>query len=68
MNYIRCAKTWAVSLGRNYVVPDDVKELALPVLAHRIVLDPEAEFGGATVTNVLSRVLASVEPPVGANG
>jgi MoxR-like ATPase len=66
MAFARCAKTWAASLGRNYVVPDDVKELALPVLSHRIVLDPEAEFAGATVTNVLSRVLAAVQPPVGA--
>jgi MoxR-like ATPase len=63
MAFTRAAKTWAASVGRNYVVPDDVKELALPVLAHRLVLDPEAEFAGATVANVLSRVLASVEPP-----
>jgi MoxR-like ATPase len=66
MAFIRCAKTWAASQGRNYVVPDDVKELALPVLSHRILLDAEAEFAGATVANVLSRVLSSVEPPVGA--
>jgi MoxR-like ATPase len=66
MAFARSARTWAASQGRNYVVPDDVKELALPVLSHRILLDPEAEFGGATVANVLGRVLASVDPPVGA--
>jgi MoxR-like ATPase len=64
MSLMRCAKTWAASLGRHYVLPDDVKELAMPVLAHRILLDAEAEFAGATVANVVSRVLASVEPPV----
>jgi MoxR-like ATPase len=63
MAFTRVAKTWAASLGRHYVLPDDVKELALPVLAHRMVLEPEAEFAGATVTNVLARVLSQVEPP-----
>ena len=50
-------------MGRHYVLPDDLKELAMPVLAHRMLLDAEAEFAGATVANVLSRVLSSVEPP-----
>ncbi len=63
MAFTRVAKTWAASLGRHYVLPDDVKELALPVLAHRMVLEPEAEFAGATVTNILARVLSQVEPP-----
>jgi len=62
--FTRVAKTWAASVGRHYVLPDDVKELALPVLSHRILLDPEAEFAGATVANVIGRVLAQVEPPV----
>ncbi len=61
----RCVKTWALSLGRHYVVPDDVKELVMPVLAHRIVLDAEAEFAGATVANVVSRCLNGVAPPAG---
>jgi MoxR-like ATPase len=63
MAFMRCAKTWAASMGRHYVLPDDLKELAMPVLAHRMLLDAEAEFAGATVANVLSRVLSSVEPP-----
>jgi MoxR-like ATPase len=63
LSFVRAAKTWAASNGRNYVLPDDVKELAEPVLSHRIILDPEAEFSGATVLGVLSRVLADVAPP-----
>src|SRR5215475_8096329 len=35
---VRSAKTWAASLGRNFVIPDDIKELAVPVLSHRILL------------------------------
>ncbi|NLV54377.1 MAG: MoxR family ATPase [Acidimicrobiales bacterium] len=62
----RAARTWAAAAGRHYVLPDDVKELVPAVLSHRILLDPEAEFAGATVANVISRVLAAVPPPVGA--
>ena len=43
---VRAARVWALSRGRHYMLPDDVKTLALPVWAHRIVLDPDAEFGG----------------------
>ncbi|RXR23568.1 MoxR family ATPase [Oerskovia turbata] len=60
---VRCAKVWAAAHGRNYVLPDDVKELALPAWAHRLVLDPEAEFAGATNEGVLARILADVAAP-----
>lgn len=63
MAYTRAAKTWAASVGRNFVLPDDVKELAIPVLSHRLILDPEAEFNGATVSSVINRVLDEVAPP-----
>jgi len=63
MAYTRAAKTWAAAVGRNFVLPDDVKELAIPVLSHRIILDPEAEFNGATVSSVINRVLDEVAPP-----
>jgi MoxR-like ATPase len=63
MSYVRAAKTWAASRGRAYVVPDDIKELAMPILSHRILLDPEAEFSGSNVTNVVNRILADVQPP-----
>ncbi len=60
---IRTAKTYAASDGRHYVVPDDVKALAGPVLAHRLVLDPEAEFDGVTALGVISQILLDVPPP-----
>jgi MoxR-like ATPase len=62
--YVRAAKTWAVADGRHYVVPDDIKELALPVMCHRLLLDPEAEFGGVQAEDVIADVLAKVKPPV----
>jgi MoxR-like ATPase len=61
---VRCGRVWAASAGREYVVPDDVKALAQPVLAHRLVMDPEAEFAGVTAAQVIDRVLDQVPPPV----
>ena len=63
LSLVRTAKTWAVAQGRTYVIPDDVKQLALPVLAHRILLTPEAEFGGVTSAQVIGRILADIVPP-----
>ena len=60
---IRSAKTLAAARGRHYVVPDDVKTLAEPVLAHRLMLDPEAEFDGVTTASVMSQVLIETPPP-----
>ena len=60
---VRASKTWAAADGRPYVVPDDVKELAVPVLSHRLLLDTEAEFNGVAVEDVIAQVLADVKPP-----
>jgi MoxR-like ATPase len=60
---LRSARTWAAAEGRHYVLPDDVKALAEPVLAHRLLLDPEAEFDGVTTTSVLSQILIETAPP-----
>ena len=60
---VRVAKTWAASRGRRHVVPHDVVELAHPVLAHRVLLTPEASFGGVTIDSVIDRVLAPVAVP-----
>jgi MoxR-like ATPase len=49
--------------GRDYMIPDDVKEAALPCLRHRILLKPEAELEGIGADNVISDVLAAVEVP-----
>lgn len=60
---LRAAKTLAAAGGRHYVIPDDVKALAEPVLAHRLILDPEAEFDGVNVSNVISQLLIETPPP-----
>ncbi|WP_024286899.1 MoxR family ATPase [Cellulomonas sp. KRMCY2] len=60
---VRCGKVWAASQGRTYVIPDDIKLLVEPVLAHRIILDTEAEFAGVTARQVVGRILADTQPP-----
>jgi MoxR-like ATPase len=58
-----CSKALAALRGRSFVTPDDVKEIAKPVLRHRIVLRPEAEIEGATPDQVLDEVIAGIEVP-----
>ena len=61
--FVRAAKTWAAADGRGYVVPDDIKELAVPIMGHRLLLDAEAEFGGVLVEDIISQLLTQVRPP-----
>jgi MoxR-like ATPase len=61
--FVRVAKTWAAADGRDHVVPDDIKDLAEPVLSHRLLLDAEAQFSGVDVQTVVSRLLDAVAPP-----
>jgi len=49
--------------GRDYLLPDDVKAAALPVLRHRILLKPEADLEGLTADQVIQQVIAAVEVP-----
>ncbi|GAB4078306.1 AAA family ATPase [Nostocoides australiense] len=61
---VRCARVWAAAHGRNYVLADDVKELAAPVWTHRLVMTPEADFAGSTATTVIARALSAVQAPM----
>lgn len=60
---VRAARVWAASVGRHFVTPDDVKILAVPCLAHRLIIDPEAEFSGVQAVDVMARVVGAVPPP-----
>jgi MoxR-like ATPase len=57
------AKAFAAREGRDFVIPDDVKEAAVPVLRHRVVLRPEAELEGVDADRVVKDVLAAVQVP-----
>lgn len=63
MALVRGARSWALAKGRTFVIPDDVKALAEPILSHRLVLDPEAEFDGVTAEAVVGQILLETQPP-----
>lgn len=59
----RLARAQAASMGRNYVMPDDIKALALSVLEHRVVLRPEAVMRGKEVSEAIVEVLDNLRVP-----
>jgi MoxR-like ATPase len=61
---LRASRALAASRGRDYVVPDDIKNLASTVLAHRLLLSPEAQMRGATVEDVLASLLEGLPVPM----
>lgn len=63
INLMFVAKATAAIEGRDFLVPDDVKASALPVLRHRVVLKPEADLEGLSADDVIRETLAGVEVP-----
>ena len=61
---LRAARALAASDGRDNVYPDDVRAVLGPVMAHRIILNPDALLRGDTVEAVLERITGAVKPPV----
>lgn len=61
---IRAAQACALLDGRDYILPEDVQQMALPVLAHRIILNPEARMKAITTERVLMTVLENTPVPV----
>jgi MoxR-like ATPase len=57
------AKAMAAVRGRDFVIPDDVKEIAYPALRHRIILTPEKEMEGKTTDEMILQILNRVEVP-----
>jgi MoxR-like ATPase len=60
---LRAARAAAASQARDYVIPDDIKNLVVPVLAHRVLLSPEAQMRGASAEEVLGSLLNQVPIP-----
>jgi MoxR-like ATPase len=58
-----CSKAIAAIRGPDFVTPDDVRDVALPVLRHRLTLRAEAELDGVTPDSVVSDILKAVEVP-----
>ena len=59
----RAAQAWALYHARAYVMPDDVLKMAIPVLAHRLVLSQEAKFKKLTASTVLDQIISNIKIP-----
>ena len=57
------AQALALSEGREFVIPEDVREMAVPVIAHRVVIEPQARFAGVTTAGLVEEILAKVPMP-----
>jgi MoxR-like ATPase len=64
VSILRASRAMAALAGRDYVVPDDVQEVVLPALRHRVMLTPEAEVEGRSADELLSELVRSVEVPM----
>jgi MoxR-like ATPase len=62
---MRASRARAAAAGRGYVVPDDIKALVEPVLAHRMLVTPEAQLAGTTPADALAEAVRSVPVPAG---
>ncbi|KQX61530.1 MULTISPECIES: AAA family ATPase [unclassified Paenibacillus] len=61
---MRAAQTSAYMKGRSFVVPDDIKDLVLPIWTHRLILTSEARMTGKSADTILTGLLASLQTPV----
>jgi len=66
LHLVRAAKARAAVAGRDYVLPDDLRTLAQPVLSHRLLPSVEAAMSGRSTTDILQAIVASVPVPGGA--
>jgi len=60
---MHAAKAFAAVQGRDFITPDDIKFIAEPVLAHRIILSPDKELEGVTQEEMIRQIVSSVEVP-----
>lgn len=64
LNLYRASKAWAYINGRDYLLPDDIQQMAIPVLSHRIIMNQEAKMNSITADDVVKESLLNVEVPV----
>ena len=60
---LQCSKACAAYEGRDYVIPEDIKKMAIPTLRHRIMLKPELELEGTQPRQVLADILSKIKVP-----
>jgi len=60
---MKASQALALTEGREFVVPEDVREMAVPVIAHRMVAEPQARFAGVTTAGIVEEILTKVPSP-----
>ena len=60
---LNASKAFALLQGRTFVIPDDIKTLAVPVLCHRLILSSQAEMEGIPVETIIKEIVDNVEVP-----
>ena len=68
LQLLRASKAWAALDGRDYVIPDDLQRLVVPVLAHRLLLTAESHMGNRTADEVLTTIVRTVPIPAAQPG
>lgn len=60
---LKASKTYAAIHGRDFVTPEDIKAVSIPVLQHRVMVTPEREMEGITISQIISDIIKSIEIP-----
>jgi MoxR-like ATPase len=60
---LRTSKAYAALQGRDFITPEDIKSMAIPILRHRILLSPEKEMEGVSTDDVIQQVIEKIEVP-----
>jgi len=61
--YARIARACALLDGRDYVIPEDVKRVAVPALSHRLILDSRSQYGGSSAADITQEIVANIKVP-----
>jgi len=64
LSLFRASQAWAFYNGRNYVLPDDIKKMVLPVLSHRLMLKQEAKLKKISPEDILNSIVSRINVPV----
>ncbi len=65
LSLLRSARAWAAAQGRDYLMPDDLKALAGPVLEHRMAIAADSRYGADDSSGIIEEILATVPVPIG---
>jgi MoxR-like ATPase len=60
---LRASKAFAAMNGRDFVTPEDIKQAAIPVLQHRVIVTPEREMEGISSKQIIKQIIEAVEIP-----